>query len=107
MRLILYTGKGGVGKTTTAAATGALAAQRGLRTLVVSADAAHSLGDVFDRRLGEAQRTVHEDVAASVSRFTVTDIKRHIGCRMQYAECRGSAYSAWSAEPPYTEFWYL
>jgi arsenite-transporting ATPase len=56
MRLILYTGKGGVGKTTTAAATGALAAQRGLRTLVVSADAAHSLGDVFDRRLGPKPR---------------------------------------------------
>jgi arsenite-transporting ATPase len=52
MRLILYTGKGGVGKTTTAAATGALAAQRGLRTLVVSADSAHSLGDVVAERLG-------------------------------------------------------
>jgi len=51
MRLLLYTGKGGVGKTTTAAATAALAAQRGVRTLVLSADAAHSLGDVFDRPL--------------------------------------------------------
>jgi arsenite-transporting ATPase len=52
VRLILYTGKGGVGKTTTAAATAACAAARGLRTLVISADAAHSLGDVFDQRLG-------------------------------------------------------
>lgn len=52
MRLLLYTGKGGVGKTTTAAATGAWAAERGLRTLVVSADAAHSLGDVYEKRLG-------------------------------------------------------
>lgn len=51
MRLLLYTGKGGVGKTTTAAATAALAARRGVRTLVLSADAAHSLGDVFDRPL--------------------------------------------------------
>ncbi len=51
MRLLLYTGKGGVGKTTTAAATAALAARRGVRTLVLSADAAHSLGDVFDRHL--------------------------------------------------------
>jgi arsenite-transporting ATPase len=51
VRLVLYTGKGGVGKTTTAAATAALAAQRGRRTLVASADAAHSLGDVFERRL--------------------------------------------------------
>jgi arsenite-transporting ATPase len=52
MRLILYTGKGGVGKTTTAAATGALAARRGHRTLILSADAAHSLGDVFGESLG-------------------------------------------------------
>ncbi len=52
MRLVLYTGKGGVGKTTTAAATAAWAAERGLRSLVVSADAAHSLGDVLERRLG-------------------------------------------------------
>jgi arsenite-transporting ATPase len=56
MRLVLYTGKGGVGKTTTAAATGALAARRGLRTLVLSADAAHSLGDVLDARLTSEPR---------------------------------------------------
>lgn len=55
MRLLLYTGKGGVGKTTTAAATAAIAARRGARTLVVSADAAHSLGDVLDRPLDRPQ----------------------------------------------------
>ncbi len=49
---MLYTGKGGVGKTTTAAATAVRAAEGGRRTLVASADAAHSLGDVFERRLG-------------------------------------------------------
>jgi len=49
---VLYTGKGGVGKTTTAAATAACAAARGRRTLVASADAAHSLGDVFRLRIG-------------------------------------------------------
>jgi arsenite-transporting ATPase len=52
VRLVLYTGKGGVGKTTTAAATAVVAAQRGRRTLVASADAAHSLGDVLEQRLG-------------------------------------------------------
>jgi arsenite-transporting ATPase len=51
MRLLLYTGKGGVGKTTTAASTGIVAARRGLRTLVVSADPAHSLGDALGERL--------------------------------------------------------
>ena len=58
MRLLLYTGKGGVGKTTTAAATAALAARRGLRTLVLSADAAHSLGDVLDCALTPSPRQV-------------------------------------------------
>ncbi len=58
MRLLLYTGKGGVGKTTIAAATGALAARRGLRTLVLSADAAHSLGDVLDEPLSATPRAI-------------------------------------------------
>jgi len=52
MRLVLYTGKGGVGKTTTAAATAVHAAELGQRTLVLSGDAAHSLGDVVGTRLG-------------------------------------------------------
>jgi arsenite-transporting ATPase len=58
MRLVLYTGKGGVGKTTTAAATAAHAAARGLRTLVASADAAHSLGDVLGEPLGPEPRAL-------------------------------------------------
>jgi arsenite-transporting ATPase len=51
-RVLLYTGKGGVGKTTSAAGTGTLAALRGHRTLVMSADAAHSLADTFDSPAG-------------------------------------------------------
>ena len=51
-RIVVYTGKGGVGKTSVAAATALLAAERGYRTIVLSTDAAHSLGDSFDRRLG-------------------------------------------------------
>ena len=47
VRIILFTGKGGVGKTTSAAGTAALAARAGHRTLVLSTDAAHSLGDAF------------------------------------------------------------
>ena len=47
MRILLYTGKGGVGKTTIAAGTAALLARRGKRVLIMSADQAHSLGDVF------------------------------------------------------------
>ncbi|WP_214103644.1 ArsA family ATPase [Acrocarpospora catenulata] len=48
MRVLLFTGKGGVGKTTAAAATATLAARRGLKTLVVSTDTAHSLADALD-----------------------------------------------------------
>ncbi len=55
---MLYTGKGGVGKTTTAAATAVLSAGRGTRTLVVSSDAAHSLGDVLGERIGNDPREI-------------------------------------------------
>jgi arsenite-transporting ATPase len=48
MRIILYTGKGGVGKTSIAAATGLELARLGYRTLVMSVDPAHSLADSFD-----------------------------------------------------------
>ena len=47
MRILLFTGKGGVGKSTVAAGTAALAAADGHRTLVLSTDAAHSLADAF------------------------------------------------------------
>ena len=47
MRIILYSGKGGVGKTTLSAATAVQAARRGRKTLVVSTDAAHSLADAL------------------------------------------------------------
>jgi arsenite-transporting ATPase len=64
VRLVLYTGKGGVGKTTTAAATAACAAARGRRTLVASADAAHSLGDVLGCRLGPRPQPLAENLDA-------------------------------------------
>ena len=51
MRVILFTGKGGVGKTTTAAATAVHAARAGIKTLVMSTDAAHSLGDALGSAL--------------------------------------------------------
>ena len=51
-RVLLFTGKGGVGKTTTAAATALRCADDGLRTIVLSTDPAHSLADAFDVELG-------------------------------------------------------
>ncbi len=52
MRVLLFTGKGGVGKTTASAATAALAASRGRKTLVLSTDPAHSLADALGVPLG-------------------------------------------------------
>ncbi len=52
MRILLYTGKGGVGKTSVSAATALRCADLGYRTVVVSTDAAHSLADSFDLKLG-------------------------------------------------------
>jgi arsenite/tail-anchored protein-transporting ATPase len=52
-RILLFTGKGGVGKTTTAAATALRCADAGARTIVLSTDPAHSLGDAFDTELGD------------------------------------------------------
>jgi arsenite/tail-anchored protein-transporting ATPase len=51
-RVLLFTGKGGVGKTTTAAATALRCADAGLRTIVLSTDPAHSLADALDVPLG-------------------------------------------------------
>ena len=58
MRVLLITGKGGVGKTTVAAATALRAADLGYRTLVVSTDPAHSLADAFDLPLGDDPQPV-------------------------------------------------
>src|SRR5260221_13205110 len=52
MRIILYSGKGGVGKTSLSAATAIRAARLGKRTLVVSTDSAHSLADALEKPIG-------------------------------------------------------
>ena len=59
-RTILYTGKGGVGKTSVAAATARRCAADGLRTVVLSTDPAHSLSDSFETELGPDPTAVAE-----------------------------------------------
>jgi arsenite-transporting ATPase len=66
-RIILYTGKGGVGKTTVAAATALKAAEMGHRTVVMSTDSAHSLADSFDTPLGPEPVQVAENLWAQES----------------------------------------
>ena len=57
MRVLLFTGKGGVGKSTVAAATAAQAAAAGRRTLVMSTDAAHSLADAYGATIPDGSPT--------------------------------------------------
>jgi arsenite-transporting ATPase len=64
VRVLLFTGKGGVGKTTTAAATAARAAAQGLKTLVLSTDPAHSLADALDAPLTGEPREVADGLLA-------------------------------------------
>jgi arsenite-transporting ATPase len=58
MRVILFTGKGGVGKTSVAAATALRSAEMGYRTIILSTDAAHSLSDSFDIPLGHELKPI-------------------------------------------------
>ncbi len=62
MRVLLMTGKGGVGKTSVAAATGMRCAELGYKTLVLSTDPAHSLADSFDLDLGHDPRAVQPNL---------------------------------------------
>ena len=64
MRILLFTGKGGVGKTTVAAATAAACAARGERTLVFSTDPAHSLADSLDVPVGARPTRVAPGLSA-------------------------------------------
>ncbi len=64
MRIIIYTGKGGVGKTSMAAATACKIAGAGKKVLVMSTDQAHSLGDSFDRFIGSEPTEIADSLYA-------------------------------------------
>ncbi|ASO19624.1 arsenite-transporting ATPase [Actinoalloteichus hoggarensis] len=99
--IIFFAGKGGVGKTTMAAAHALAAADAGHRTLVVSTDPAHSLGDAFEISLGDRPRRiadglwaaepdaaaavrrrvrqVEDDAAAALPRAIMPAVRQHLG----------------------------
>ena len=52
-RILIFTGKGGVGKSSVAAAHAYKSAKEGKKTLLVSTDMAHNLGDLFEKKLGK------------------------------------------------------
>ena len=78
VRIILYLGKGGVGKTTVAAASALRSAQLGYRTLVVSTDIAHSLADSLDVTLGSEPTRVAENLYAQEINV-LDEIRQHWG----------------------------
>ena len=82
MRILLFTGKGGVGKSTVAAGTAALAAQSGHRTLVLSTDAAHSLADAFGSPVGPEPTEVAE-------RLFVQQVDAQLRFQQSWAEIQG------------------
>ncbi len=83
MRIILYLGKGGVGKTTTAAATAIRSAELGYKTLVASTDIAHSLADSLDIPLGAAPVQINANLWAQEIN-AVTDIHQYWGTVQSY-----------------------
>ncbi len=84
MRVILFTGKGGVGKTSVAAATAVRCAATGYRTVIMSTDPAHSLGDSFDIELGSESTQVAENLwAHEVS--SLHEMQRHWWKLHEYA----------------------
>jgi arsenite-transporting ATPase len=84
VRVILFTGKGGVGKTSVAAATAVHCAQAGYRTVVMSTDPAHSLGDSFDIELGTSLTRISDNLwAHEVS--ALHEMQRHWAKLHEYA----------------------
>ncbi len=61
-RIMIFTGKGGVGKTSVAAAHGRASALEGKKTLVVSTDMAHNLGDIFQMELGRQELKIADNL---------------------------------------------
>jgi arsenite-transporting ATPase len=83
-RILLYTGKGGVGKTSVAAATALVCARRGYRTIVLSTDIAHSLGDAFGEELGPEPREIAPNLWAQESEV-FHNVAKYWGRIQEYA----------------------
>lgn len=64
MRIIVHTGKGGVGKTSVSAATALRCAEMGLKTIVISTDTAHSLGDSLEMKIGPEPIQLYDNLWA-------------------------------------------
>jgi arsenite-transporting ATPase len=83
-QVVFFGGKGGVGKTTCSAAFALAASRKGRRVLLVSTDPAHSTSDIFERKIGPAERQLYPNLSAieidseaEAARY-IADVKRDI-----------------------------
>ena len=90
MRIILFTGKGGVGKTSMAAATALRSAELGYRTIALSTDIAHSLSDSFEVPLGNEPHPITDNLWGQETELAQT-LEVHWGTIKRYI----SALLAW------------
>lgn len=79
MRIILFTGKGGVGKTTIAAATALKAARQGRKTLIISTDIAHSLADALNTPLSNTPRAIGDIGLFAAELDAMEELEQHWG----------------------------
>lgn len=94
MRIVLFTGKGGVGKTTLAAATAIACAELGRRTLLISADAAHSVADVLGLTPAQHDDWWSEPVAIGSDAQTTNLYAVHVDTRRRLERSWGDV-STW------------
>jgi arsenite/tail-anchored protein-transporting ATPase len=96
-RILFFGGKGGVGKTTCAAAVSLAASRRGRRVLLVSTDPAHSTSDIFERPLGHDEREIQPglvglEIDAEVeARKYLDEVKSQIGALFSPAVLKEAA----------------
>jgi arsenite/tail-anchored protein-transporting ATPase len=93
LRILVYTGKGGVGKTSVAAATAVRSAQLGYRTVVLSTDLAHSLADSLDMQLGPEPSLVADNLWAQETDI-YNNLQTHWGVVQEWL----NAILRWSGE---------
>jgi arsenite/tail-anchored protein-transporting ATPase len=112
-RILIFTGKGGVGKTSIAAAHAVCSAHEGARTLIVSTDMAHSLGDIFEMRLGKTICSISENLDALEIDPSYTmendfkEMKRAVGNMLKSSGMPMEAFDSFSLFPGMDELFSL
>lgn len=82
-KILMFAGKGGVGKTTCSAATAVRCAELGYKTIVVSTDVTHTLGETLDVELSNEQQNISENLYA-IEIDSQVEMKKHFGLVQEY-----------------------